>query len=206
MKNMKVLQTSLYKQAQNFNKEKVIFVDLDGVVADWVAKAAETFDLDLEDEELRQKTIDLHDLPKAAGIKAKVFWDKVDSMGPEWWESIDVLPWGNKLYNTLKDRYGSVCFLTAPSSNPNSVHGKFKWIKKHFDGTKDFLLGSQKHFCAHKNAYLVDDSEKKIKKFKEAGGNAFLWPSCLALKSEQIDVDETIGKLLEYIDGSTTPG
>ena len=39
-----------------------------------------------------------------------------------------------------------------------------------------FLIGFQKHFCAHSGSLLIDDYDKNINDFRQAGGNAILVP------------------------------
>ena len=196
---MKTIKTIHFKKAQNFNENKVIFVDLDGTLIDWDGKVADMFHLNLNDKTIRQKVVKRGDIVKILGMKEDDFWRIIDKEGPEWWENLELLPWAKDLYNLLKKKYQSVCFLTSPSNNPSSAYGKIKWIKKHFD-TKDFLIGKNKHFCAHKNAYLIDDSSKKINKFIEHGGHGFLWPHSLLLKDGKKDIKQVFSELIEYIE------
>ena len=126
-------------------------------------------------------------------------WKKIDEAGVEFWENLDLFPWTKRLISEVKKKTDLLCFLTAPSNNPNSTIGKMSWIKKHFKDI-DFLIGQKKYYCASNNALLIDDSEKKIKLFEDHGGHVFLFPNDLKLLEGEIDIDETIEKLLNKID------
>jgi len=179
-------------------REKVdnlrVLLDLDGVVANWTMAACKACGLDYGElkEELKKED-KLENL-----IDEDEMWKKIDAEGEGWWTGLELFPWAKKLYNELEKKTSMLCFLTAPARNEISLAGKAKWIKKHFD-TTDFLIGKPKYFCANKNSLLIDDTKKRTDKFKEHGGNAFLWPNPNKLLDGDIDVDDTINELMEYI-------
>ena len=109
--------------------------------------------------------------------------------------------WAKRLYTDLNKRTKDFCFLTSPSNNPVCASGKIKWLREHFGKDfRNFLIGANKYLCAGPNSLLIDDNEKKCKKFEEYSGNTFLWPNLLKLIDGDIDVDDTFEELFELIE------
>jgi hypothetical protein len=51
------------------------------------------------------------------------------------------------------------------------------WIEKHLPAyRRRFLIGPRKEFCAHGGSVLIDDSDKNVASFRDAGGLAILYP------------------------------
>jgi len=177
-------------------KDRRIFLDLDGVVVDWLGGSCKVTGLDIEEKDARKKLKNNDRIYNILGITEKEMWKKIDAT-ENWWEDLEILPWGKKLYKVLSE-VGHVCFLTSPSESSNSFSGKSKWIKNYFPKAK-FLIGEAKEFCAAPNSILVDDSGHKIDTFREWKGNAFLWPNQYRIMDNEIDIDDTIKELLEQI-------
>ena len=174
-----------------------IFVDLDGVLVDWIKGAFELFDLDLNDPKNRE-------IMKKPGfnfedefVDEQIMWEKIESHSPEFWENLEPLPWAHELWHKI-NKEGDVCILTSPGDVADACSGKARWIKKHLD-TKRFLIGKRKWFCAFHNTILIDDNEKKCKQFIEEGGHAFHWPEQTNLQDGDISIGDTIDKIIEKI-------
>ena len=173
---------------QKEKTELTIFLDMDGVVSNWIEAGCRVCDVDIEDPEIRAKIKEEGTLD--AVLDEEEYWPKIAKQGQQWWANLDLLPWAKDLWDELNKLSDEVCFLTSPSSEPDCASGKVEWIKKHFD-TKSFLIGSKKYLCANLNTILIDDSKKKIDKFEEYGGNVFLWPEALSLLDGDIDIEKT---------------
>lgn len=132
---------------------KIIFLDIDGVVADF----------ENHWQSNKWGHLNISDLPR------------------EFWETIPLFDYSKEFYKQLS-AIAPVVFLSSPSSNPECVAGKHFWIEKHFN-TRDFLLGGCKWACAHNNSILIDDSQKKIEKFALAGGHTILFSNKLPWES-----------------------
>ena len=180
-------------------KKLRIFLDMDGVVVFWEKGAAKTLDLNLEDKDIREKIKNGKRMESFVGGDS-VMWPKIDKEGAEWWEKLEKLPWADGLINLIKKESKEWCFLTAPSNNSNCAAGKIKWLQNHFgEDFRKFLIGSNKYMCASPDALLIDDSEKKCKKFEEYGGYSFLWPSPLNLIDEDENLDDVMFDLKKLI-------
>ncbi len=131
----------------------VIFLDLDGVIAD--------FDTHL------------HAQGKVDG-SGKTKWNELDH---EWFSTIPVYEGARDFYFKLKDM-AAVKFLTAPTMSTGSISGKADWIQNSFLPKRgkwalmDFIIApsKDKQFLAGPTRILVDDRIKNIQEWEEAGG------------------------------------
>lgn len=148
-----------------------IFLDLDGVLSDWVSSALRVFNLthdDVSPDDLRE----LHRVVTNGDEDA--MWAEIDKHGEEFWSGLSLYDWSLELWETCRS-VAPTCILTKPSRSPYSASGKVRWITQHFK-TRSFLIGPPKHFCARPGALLVDDYEKNCLRFKDAGGEAIVFP------------------------------
>ncbi len=183
------------------NKFKIM-LDIDGVVAFWLSETANLLDVDMEDTEIREKIKKGVRFEDLCDYDEDEMWKRINKQDLLFWSGLELFPWSKKLYNRL-EKHGEVCFLTSPGKRNDTAavasHGKILWIEEHFK-TNKYIIAYNKHFCASKDTILVDDDEKKIKNFRDAGGHTFLWPNCLSLIDGDIDVDEVIKDLVEEIE------
>ena len=176
-----------------------ILLDLDGICAYWEKSAAHTCGLDYEDKEIRDALKNGKRLEKFVGGDSKM-WPMIDKEGEDWWTNLEKLPWTDKLIDLLKQESDDFCILTSPNRNPICASGKIKWMQQYFGETfKDFLIGANKHLCATPDSLLIDDTEKKVNKFREYGGHAFLWPHPLKIIDGDIKIEDVIQDLKDYI-------
>jgi len=178
------------------NNKKIVFLDIDGVIGDWLGRACKTLDLNPEDEGLRGQLKKGIYLDKILGITQEEMWAKIDKEGSAWWEEIELLPWANELHDLLKES-SDLAILTAPSDCPCSSYGKQVWAKKYFPDTPIFI-GKEKHLCSHSNAILVDDSDKNIKVFSKKG-KVFQWPNQYLILDEEIKLNDLLKELKEML-------
>lgn len=130
-----------------------IFVDLDGVLADFEAH--------------------LHACGKVKEDGSPQ-WDALDH---EWWAGIPVFHGAKKFYHDLKE-LGLVKFLSAPVPGVDSFSGKAHWIANAFLPQRgrfallDLILcsGKDKQYLAGPSRVLVDDRIKNINEWVAAGG------------------------------------
>lgn len=200
---MKIQDPNKIVFAKKKNKKTegiVALLDLDGVVSFWEKSAAKTLGVNLEDKEIREAIKNGKGIESYVGGDDKM-WSKIDAEGIKWWREMELLPWAKELYEKLNEKADHFCFLTSPSNNPSCAAGKIEWLKKHFgENFKDFLIGRNKHLCASSRSILIDDNKGKIKKFRSFGGHVFQWPHPLSLIDGDIDINETIKELMDYVE------
>ena len=179
------------------DKEFIIYIDMDGVLTAWTERACEVAGLDIEMPEIRDELKKGEYLDNIKGHGDGV-WEKVTAEGQDFWESLEPYPWAKKLYDTMQ-KHGEVYILTSPGVCTHAPSGKMVWIENNFGDIEKLIICKDKYRCATKNSILIDDSHKKIDAFRDAGGHAFLWPNFCSLQDEDINVDETIDKLVKEI-------
>jgi 5'(3')-deoxyribonucleotidase len=157
---------------------KTCFLDLDGVLADFVGGICRVFDITREQLYERWPEGDWS-VYKALQISEDQFWTDIDAWGIRFWRELQPLSDYRQILETVEERFGAknVAILTSPPRNPLAVAGKVEWIQTHLpDYRRRFFVGPDKQLLAHANAVLVDDYDENIRKFREAGGQAVLCP------------------------------
>lgn len=129
--------------------DRNIFLDLDGVIADFESHADNT-------------GLVLGDLDYAR-------------MDREWWATIPVFDGAFDFYKQLGE-YGKVRFLTAVVMHPGCHSGKADWVIRFAGkgkwGLKDLMICARKdkHLLARPGSILIDDNAKNVQSWLDAGG------------------------------------
>ena len=135
-----------------------IYVDMDGVLVDF----------DGGYEKLTGMTT------RAADEKGpEFFWKPISKAGAKWWITLNWMPDGKQLWDYVK-KYNPE-LLSAPSREEASKMGKRVWVKRELPGVKLILRSAdKKQEFASPNSILIDDREKNIEQWKNAGGIGIL--------------------------------
>ena len=156
------------------NDDKIIFLDMDGVLVDFMTGALKLFDrVDL----LEDWPEGCESVYKALGILSSEFWDKVHNEGPDFWANLEPYPWFQYLMHGASC-HGEVFLLTSPSRHPSCVAGKKMWINKWLKPNYRnyiFCPGEHKHLMADSNRILIDDFESTCNAFGQSGGTFFIF-------------------------------
>ncbi len=176
----------------------MIFLDIDGVLADTVGALARMHyaDPDLRTWWPRGE----YSCAKAFGCTDAEVWAFTDH---DWWASLPMLPHARALIDLCASRPGGFTLATSPLHDPASASGKVEWIRKHFGaGFRDYMIGPHKHLMArHPDAVLIDDFEANCQKFVEHGGCAILFPA-LWNRLHDRDPMHTVQTMLMLRDGA----
>jgi len=80
------IQTNQYKILIKGEKKdsKSIYLDIDGVIGDWLKRCCETLGLDPEDDETRKRLKNEDRTYSIAGVSEVEMWKKIDADGTEW--------------------------------------------------------------------------------------------------------------------------
>lgn len=155
-----------------------LFVDMDGVLADFMGGAEKVLGRSFNDDHWKYHAKGEHKI-KVAAIHD--FWEKLD------WE-----PGGRELWNYVKDFHPNILSAYAEWDEADSKRGKYLWITKHLG----HIPSSKIHLVVreHKQKYattngkpniLIDDYDKNIAEWKKAGG----------IGVHHVGVNSTIDKL-----------
>ena len=147
-----------------------IYVDMDGVICAFQEKLSEILG---------------KPAPKEFGNDPKI-WGAITKAGKDFWSSMKWLPDGHELWDGVKE-YNPI-ILSAPTNHESSVEGKKEWLKENLPNVP-FIIEQKKEKYATKDSVLIDDREKNIKKWEEAGGIGILHK----------DADTTLNKLKDVM-------
>lgn len=151
-----------------------LYVDMDGVLTDFDQQAADLFGVPRDEA---QKYMEEH--PKKA-------WFKIDHAGSDFWSEMPWMPDGKELWQKIAIHRPTI--LSSPSKHQTSLTGKKEWIGENI-GDIPIILSSDKAQYAHDDCcVLIDDREKNIKAWEDAGGTGILHKS----------TRETMEKLEEF--------
>lgn len=150
-----------------------IYLDIDGVLADFVGAAARYMKFD-------PTLVTEWDFYSLIGTTDKDFWDCVKSHGQEFWSSMEAYPWCHSLFGDC-NAVAPVTLLTAPpprsDCRPSAIAGRVEWIHATFgESFRDYFAGCKKETVATPNSLLIDDNDSNCKKFEDAGGRCILFP------------------------------
>lgn len=147
-----------------------IFLDLDGVIRDWIGGVFRLFGCEsipiTEWGDLEKYICNSHK------ISNYEFWTRLHY---RFWETLEPYPYMFEVLNLLPMK--KVCILTSPSLT--SAGGTQAWIQQHLPYlfiNKQYLIGPAKEFCACSTSLLIDDSEDHINNFIRKGGSGILFP------------------------------
>ena len=150
---------------------KIVYVDMDGVLCNFVKTACKYLGYDNYENFISPE--------KSMNISQKDFWGRLEDIQSEgkFWDSHEEFEWTRKLIDFLENEDCEWYILTSPSTNSNSASGKIQWLQKRFGKTfKQYIITKHKHLLAKSNTLLIDDTEEKCNNFEKAGGKIVLFP------------------------------
>lgn len=104
-----------------------------------------------------------------AYLNIKTIWDHVD------WENLPRSDEFDLIINLALSK-GRVCILTRIHQGGEDIaRAKIKWIQRELPEI-DYLIGTNKSFCAGPEALLIDDCDDNINNFRKSGGAGILVP------------------------------
>ncbi len=155
------------------------FLDLDGVLVDFVQGALDVHNFEITVAEMYKNILGEWDFVKHLSPKmtAASFWKP---MNEEFWAKLEWMDDGREIVRVLEDRFGqkNITLWTTSSDNYGCAEGKKRWVERHLPKhyKHNIIFGHAKHFGAAKDTILVDDRDLNIDKFAERGGNTLLVP------------------------------
>lgn len=136
-----------------------IYCDLDGVLVDF-------------DRGYRELT----GIPPSQVQDVEMFWKPIAQAGAKWWAELEWMPDGKVLWNYIK-KYNPP-LLSAPSQEQSSRIGKAAWVRRELPNVQLLLKpADQKDQYATPNSILIDDKQKNIDQWNQAGGIGILHTS-----------------------------
>ena len=134
-----------------------IFLDMDGVVSDFLAGALKVLNARYGTDYLPSQYAELHGkfgINELYGIPVKDFWETIEAES-FFWAELPPTPYGKKLYYWLSG-IAPVTIVTCPSDDPSCAEQKLVWLATHLDiKPSQVVLSCKKHLFAG-NGLLID--------------------------------------------------
>jgi hypothetical protein len=160
-----------------YNEKWAVAIDLDGTLCNFEKKVSEINNMEFDK------------IPK------RKIWTSIseyDKNVQPFFESLELLPDAMQLFNFVKNNFINYYILSASGRTPkNAAEQKRNWCKKHLGHVVVKIVQSseQKSQYATPNSILIDDREKSIKPWVDAGGIGIL----------HVNSAQSISKLKEII-------
>ncbi len=144
---------------------KRIAIDMDEVMADFIAKYLLHYNRDFNDNVTHERLHGMHLRqlnPELESHLRKCLDD------PSFFGDLPVMPNSQEVVRELSERY-EIFITTAAMEVPASFAAKYNWLKEHFP----FLNEMNFVFCGDKSIidadYLINDNSRHFKRFKGQG-------------------------------------
>lgn len=160
----------------------MILLDMDGVCCDFTGALLKMFGKTEKDYLYRmgysrgKHPYDI--LQETCAVTAQEFYEAY-SKTPGFYENLEPFPWFHELWRGL-NQIQDVYFLTSGPS-VKAFSGKAAWVEKHLGEqyVRRCIVCAAEAKCgmAKPGNILIDDTDRNIEQFREAGGQAFYFPS-----------------------------
>lgn len=147
-----------------------IYLDMDGVLVDFVSGAIEATGIDLTHDTWTE-----WDAYRLKGWTSDQFWASINER-LYFWEDLQPYPWAEELLELCKS-FGDVVFCSTPSRNPESASGKLTWLQQRgWLKNHDCILMKDKWRLAKPGTILIDDRRESCALFAAHGGRDICFP------------------------------
>lgn len=153
-----------------------VFIDMDGVLCDFVAGALKEFDAMHWYDRQPPKCLKFYEL---LNINQYQFWNTINK-NPDFWNSLNPYSHVPELMDTLVEKFGikKLAIATTPVKHEHCYAGKWKWYAKHIKPKWpiEFIPIVDKSILSRPGRLLIDDQDPNIEKWEKAGGHGLLFP------------------------------
>jgi len=153
----------------------IVFLDLDGVLVDFVGGINKAFKL-TPSSRPNEKGGTVWNWYRDYGITDEEFNEVCTE---EFWHNLNWMQDGQRILSLLEQRIpkGVIYLLTVPMPNKGSWTGKYLWIKDNMpEYTERLIVSSAPKKLFAPGNLLVDDKDSNIDEFILSGGKAILVP------------------------------
>lgn len=155
-------------------KISTVFLDVDGVLADFRKGVHEAFSKPYNYPTLTKKWLFWDDWPDVTSKMVNAICTI------PFWANLEWMHDGYDILTAVEYKFApaQICLLTTPMPNVESATGRWMWIKKHMPiyYSRTIITQAPKHLLARPDTLLIDDKDENVDGFREAGGNAIRVP------------------------------
>lgn len=161
-----------------------IFIDMDGVLADYFTAVFDCFNLKLEDYKAH--------LPWKYAIHEWVsemlgqtytheeMYPHLYRMNGDFWDTMMPYPWASGLIYCAQNLVGkeNVFIVTHPQPDAKCFAGKLYWLQQNVPivPVSNIIYCTNKQLLARPESILIDDWDDNVTNFRLAGGEALIFP------------------------------
>lgn len=184
-----------------------VFLDMDGVLCDFIEGIHRALGLDYDINAYPYELGKWDNLSDIGGLNLP--FKVIDSLcTSDFWADLTWHDDGHDILCLVLDRFDAdeVCLLTSPMPNSGSATGKVRWIEKNLPAFKrQFIIAPvSKGLLAEPGRILIDDRDKNIREWREAGGIGVSVPRPWnKLHQLSDDVHNIVRKQLDFAVGYT---
>lgn len=163
------------------NKPKTshIFIDMDGVLADFVSSAQRILNIPVTGTVPSWGFKEWHE--SLSTLSDGDVWKVISSAGVGFWEDLPRLPWAAALVDVCRSMSDNVRICTSCPRDERVMGAKRRWLGKYFpffDHPARFIPIKDKWLLTggSRCRILIDDSLDNINKWHQARGTAVVFP------------------------------
>jgi 5'(3')-deoxyribonucleotidase len=154
-----------------------IFVDMDGILSNFVGGVAELYDMTSEELEYKLWEAKTYHIHEVLGITEPELWDEIEDAGVDFWLSLDRYDEAKKLLWELHKLDHKVYIASDPGDWAYSLQGKVNWLRDNTHARfNNYCFTKHKHLLADEDSILIDDNLNNLADFNRAGGYAIRYP------------------------------
>lgn len=146
------------------------FIDLDGVLVDFVQGAFDYHDIKIPWPEIKW------DFLKQAGISPADFWSPLDQ---PFWASLRPTSEFSVIIDEVERKFGAenVFLCSSPCETAGCITGKAMWVERHLPSySRRLILTNRKEVFSGPGRVLIDDRDENVIDWCKAGGTGILVP------------------------------
>lgn len=152
-------------------KIKRIFLDVDGVLANWTKMACERTDVEYPKD---------FQFPNQMWLDSKIGQKRIINASDDFsfWMDLEKYPWSDEIVKMVAQSGKHWNFLTKPMKTRHCFAGKAEWMFEHYPRYWDkmwIITGSKATVCRGPGDLLIDDLDKNLNEWTDAGGTTFEW-------------------------------
>lgn len=143
----------------------IVYLDIDGVLADWVGAIEEMFDVELD-----RSSYNIHG---QLGLTRSALFEELDG---EFWATLPKTALADEIMLWAATK-GTVRLCTAAChESPEAAWGRHEWCNKWYPDVELVAIKS-KYLLANGQCVLVDDVANNTDLFTAHGGRGILYPA-----------------------------
>lgn len=147
----------------------IVYLDMDGVLADFVSAAIKACRLPIEHDKVEAWNFFEQDM-----LTESDFWSIIDHT-PGFWDNI--APYWE--LPKIKALIPNAIVCTRPSKHEGCASAKLRWLRRYWNPQIDFdhiHMTAAKWQLAGPDRLLIDDNDEHVAEFMSMGGPAILYP------------------------------